>query len=407
MFRSLLIAAVLVLAAAAIAQPEPGQLVFVESVPMEADLDLPDVPDAPGVWLDLVESAQTSLDIFTFYFSPNPDGVGALQPVLAAVEDRAKNGVTVRALSEHKFYKTYPETHDRLVANPTVEARLLDLSDSWGGVLHAKGMIIDGERFYLGSQNWDWRALEHIHELGIVVNHQTMAADLGRLYALDWAMAGGEELPPLREAVPDTAEWGPVRMLTTSSGSECEAVLAASPRQGLPEGIPWDLPLLVDLIDNAASRVRLQLLSYNPGDRDGGWWPALDNALRQAASRGCTVELLFSNWAKRHYMLHHIKSLSVLKNIEVRFSNIPEWSGGFVPFARVDHAKFVTCDGNALWLGTSNGSRDYFYSSRNLSLFLRGEGCTEVPDAFFERSWTAEHTETVDPCGEYEPPRRQ
>ncbi len=408
---SRIVATLLLVSAATIglAQDEPpGTVTFVESVPTEADLDLPEVPDAPAVWLDLVEGARRSLEVFTFYFSPNPDGVGPLRPILAAIEERAGSGVAVRLLSDRKFHETYPETSDRLGAVEGIESRLIDGQAAWGGgVLHAKGMIIDGERFFLGSQNWDWRALEHIHELGALVSHEAMAADLGRIYDLDWALAGGEDPPAVRHDVPAVPEWSPIRMLTLPDGDACEAVLAASPPHALPPGVPWDLPLLVEQIDDAAERVRLQLLSYNPGDRDGGWWPDLDNSLRRAAARGCEVQIIFANWSKRSYMLTHIQSLAVLPGIEIRFTNIPAWTGGFVPFARVEHAKYVTCDGRALWLGTANGSRDYFHQSRNISLFLRGPGCTNEADAFFERSWNSSYAETVDPCGEYEPPRRQ
>ncbi len=403
-----LIASALVLfaATAIAAEPAPGTITFVESVPAETDLDLPEVPNAPAVWLDLVDGATRTLDIVSFYVSPNPDGMGPLRPVLAAVEARAAAGVQVRLLSDLKFHETYPATIDRLGAEAGIEARLLDARAAWGGVLHAKAMIIDDARFYVGSQNWDWRALEHIHELGAVVEHPAMTRDLRRIYDIDWALAAGEPVPPLRTDVTDEPQWSPSRRLTTPDGAVCDAVLAASPPQALPEGVPWDLPLLIDTIDRAGTRVRLQLLSYNPGDRDGGWWPALDNALRRAEARGCDVQIIFSNWAKRSYMLPHIQSLAVLPHIEVRFTNIPEWSGGHVPFARVEHAKYLTCDGDALWLGTSNGSRDYFHRSRNLSVFLRGDGATTQADAFFERSWNGPYAETVDPCGRYEPPRR-
>ena len=404
---SLALASLLVTGAAA-QTAAPGTITFVESVPVETDLDLPELPDAPGVWLDLVEGAEHSLDVFTFYFSPNPDGVDRLNPILAAIEARAAAGVRVRLLSDRRFHQTYPETSDRLGQVAGIEARLFDGEAAWGsGVLHAKGMIIDERRFFLGSQNWDWRSLEHIHELGALVEHAAMAGDLGRIYALDWALAGGEPAPAVRDAVPDTPEWTPVRALELPGGEVCEAVLAASPPHALPPGVPWDLPLLIDQIDTARERVRLQLLSYNPGDRDGGWWGDLDNALRRAAARGCEVQLIFSNWAKRAYMLPHIQSLAVLPRIEVRFTSIPEWSGGFVPYARVEHAKYATCDGRALWLGTANGSRDYFHQSRNVSLFLRGEGCAAAADHFFARSWGSSYAETVDPCGEYEAPRRQ
>ncbi len=402
------LAALLAAAASASAAAEPGTIVFVESVPVETQLDLPELPDAPEVWLDLVQGARRSLDIFSFYVCPAPDSAGALTPILQAAEERARQGVAVRLLSDAKFHKTYPETHDRFQTLPGIEARLFDGRQAWGGgVLHAKGMIIDGERFFLGSQNWDYRALSHIHELGAVVNHPDLAADMARIFAIDWALSGSELAPDRGEHPGHEPVFAPARRLTTPTGAECQAVLAASPPQALPAGVPWDLPLLVDQIDAAQERVRLQMLSYNPGDRDGGYWSELDQALRRAAARGCEVQVILANWSKRHYMLPHVQSLAVMPHIEVRFTNIPEWSGGFVPFARVEHAKYATCDGRALWLGTANGSRDYFHQSRNVSLFLRGEGATTEADAFFEKSWSSPYAETVDPCAAYEPPRRQ
>lgn len=410
MTRALTCSLFLTLASLACAS-EVGRITFVESVPMETEehLDLPDLPGAADVWLDLVRGARRSLDIFSFYVSPDPDGQCPLRNVLDAIEARARDGVGVRLLSDAKFHRTYPETHDRFAALDHIDARLIDGNRAWGGgVLHAKGMIIDGERFFLGSQNWDWRALEHIHELGVVVEHQELAADLVRLYDLDWAQAG-ESVgpPPPPEQGRTEAVFGPVRPLTLPDGRVCDAVLAASPPHALPPGIPWDLPLLIDQIDRATTRVRLQMLSYKPGDRDGSYWDVLDRALRRAAGRGCEVQIIVADWSKRDDVVPHLKSLAVLPRMEVRFTSIPEWSGGFIPFARVDHAKFVTCDGDALWLGTSNGSRDYFHQSRNISLLLRGDGAAGAADRFFEASWTSPYAEPVDPCAAYEPPRRQ
>ena len=34
----------------------------------------------------------------------------------------------------------------------------------WGGIQHAKFFVVDGREFFLGSQNWDWRALEAVYK---------------------------------------------------------------------------------------------------------------------------------------------------------------------------------------------------------------------------------------------------
>lgn len=401
-----------------------GTLQFVESWPCETDLDLPDLPEAAKVWLEMIEAAQHSIDIETFYISARPDAPGALAPVLEALAAAADHGVRIRVLSDAGFYQTYPEIVDRLGNLPGAESRLLDVKKLWGGVLHAKFFLVDGEQFFLGSQNWDWRALEHNRELGVRIQDPGLTAELQNVFEFDWSLAG--ILAEHQAAHPDSAAPGrkailsqlhqagvqvePVRTLDkpqhllTSGANEVSARLEVSP-QGWPACLSWDMIGLHKLMDSAQSELRLQLLSYNPSDREGNYYPVLDGKLRMAAARGVQVKIILANWAKRPYMLPYIQSLAVLPNVEIRFTNYPEWSGGFVPYARVEHAKFLVADSTACWLGTANWARSYFHESRNVSLFLEGAGVVLPVVEFFERGWHSEYAETVEPCGEYEPPR--
>jgi phosphatidylserine/phosphatidylglycerophosphate/cardiolipin synthase-like enzyme len=120
--------------------------------------------------------------------------------VVAAVEAAAKRGVKVRFVSSSSFYKTYPQIIDRLRgsigdgASPrgAAEGRgvlLLDFKAVAGGVLHAKYFIVDGETVYLGSQNFDWRSLSHIQELGVRVRDRAVAAAMAAMYDSDWCTA--------------------------------------------------------------------------------------------------------------------------------------------------------------------------------------------------------------------------
>jgi len=106
-------------------------------------------------------------------------------------------------------------------------------------------------------------------------------------------------------------------------------------------------------------------------------------------------------------MLPYAKSLAVLDNIEVRFTSIPPWSGGFVPFGRVEHAKYLVKDGDEAWLGTANWGRSYFHTSRNLSFFCEGEALAGDMARFFDQSWHSPYAETVEPGADYTPPRRK
>src|SRR5262249_18568894 len=117
-----------------------------------------------------------------------------------------------------------------------------------------------------------------------------------------------------------------------------------SPRGWLPDEGLWDLPRLVELIDGAHERVRVQLLTYQAASR-GRYFDELESALRRAAARGVTVELLVSDWCKRKGCIEGLKSLTVLPHVTVKLLTLPPASAGFVPYARVAHAKYLVVDG--------------------------------------------------------------
>ncbi|MDO9694112.1 MAG: phospholipase D-like domain-containing protein [Candidatus Latescibacteria bacterium] len=397
------LAALLLLAIAttspAASPPAAGSMQLVESVPAETVLDQPDLPEARDVWPAMIASARSTLDIEVFYISADPARDDALDAVLAEVSAASARGVRVRLLADRGFHKTYPEWIDAIGGLAGAEVRLLDARRLWGGVQHAKFFVVDGRDCFVGSQNWDYRALEHIRELGARFASPAVAAAVGAVFAHDWALAG-DEPPPA--ATVGAGPW----TLETGGGATSTVRFAASPPQALPPGVPHDEPLLVDLIDRAAHEVRLHLLSYGVTERDGTYYATLDAALRRAAARGVQVKVILSNWAKRASALPHIKSLAVLDNVEVRFTNIPQWSGGFIPFARVEHPKYLVKDGDEAWLGTANWGRDYFHESRNLSFFFAAGPVAGDMARWFDTSWNSPYAEVVDPCAEYAPPPR-
>ncbi|PIE64621.1 MAG: hypothetical protein CSA24_03020 [Deltaproteobacteria bacterium] len=400
-----------------------GTLQFLESWPEGTVLDTPAFSEAYRIWPQVLRGARKSIDVGSFYYSRKGDGRDAdgpdsaadrLLPSTAALRGAAERGVAVRVLGDAKFQKNYPEFLAEMAALPGATSRAVDLGPLWGGVMHAKYFVVDDRILYVGSQNWDWRALTQIRELGALIDHPGLAAKLKRVFAMDWALAGDDadrkranrDRAHQALADPAFADLRPAR-LQTPDGRLVDAYLAASPRAGLPTGIPWDLPLLREMIDGATKSVRCQVLSYHVSDRDGGYFPDLDVALRRAAARGVQVRLLVSNWSKVSYKLPWLQSLAAVRNITVKFSNIPQLQDGFIPYGRVEHPKYMVVDGTAAWVGTSNWSGDYFHSSRNVSLFFRGAGAAEPLEEFFARGWDSPYTEVVDPCGEYTPPRRK
>jgi phosphatidylserine/phosphatidylglycerophosphate/cardiolipin synthase-like enzyme len=420
-------AVALALAAAvspAYAQPAGGVTV-VETFPTGTSLDHRDVPDAWKVWPEMIEGARWRLDVAAFYVSDREGG--RLERVLEAWEAAGARGVRVRVLADAGFYDTYPETLDRLAEMPGIQVRLLDYRDLEGGPLHAKYFVVDGREAYVGSQNFDWRALEHIHEVGLRIDVPGYAWALEEVFEADWERGvplgnAGAEADSLR-SLPETATLPPsLRLAATearsarpappfdwveSSGDTARLWPAFSPSGDLPRGEDWDLPQILDLIDGARDSLQLTGLSYSPVSRDGSYWEVIDVALRGAANRGVTVRLLVSNWSTRAPKIDHLKSLALVPGVEVRIVSIPEAKEGFIPFARVTHAKYLTVDGEWCWLGTSNWEQSYFVTSRNVGVVLESPEITGILERDFKTLWESPYAEAVRAEREYTPPRIQ
>src|SRR5262249_29633877 len=313
-------------------------------------------PKADAVWREMIDGARRSVDLSEFYATSQPGG--RLEPVIAALGRAAARGVRVRFLVDAGFARSESATVEVLERMPGVAPRRLDWGARGGGVLHAKYFIVDGADAYLGSQNFDWRSLAHIQELGVRARLPEVAAALEDLFETDWALAGGG--PAAARA--HRAGW---RFPLAVDGAQ--GTLAAGPRGWLPHEGRWALPMLVALIDGARERVRAQVLTYQAA-RNGRYFDELESALRRAAARGVAVELLVSDWCKRKGCIEGLKSLTVLPNVTVKLLTLPPASGGFIPYARVAHAKYLVVDGARAWIGTGNWERDYFYDSRNVSL---------------------------------------
>ncbi|MBU1070164.1 hypothetical protein KJ975_11420 [Myxococcota bacterium] len=357
---------------------------IVESWPVETDLGLSDIPDAHEVWPAMIDGATRTLEIAHFYISDAPGG--RMEPVLSAVERAAARGVAVRLLVDEKFYAKYPVSVERFARGGKIQVRRLDLS-ARGGVMHAKYFIVDGRDTYLGSQNFDYRSLEHIHEIGVRVRSPEIAEVFTGLFEYDWAAAGGQKPP-------STPQPAPVPPVTVRVGAdEVRLAPAASPQDLLPPGLPWELPLLLARLDAARSTLDVEVLTYTIKTPAGQPWTLLDEALRRAAGRGVHVRLLVSEWAlrdaagKRSDGADALTALGKVPGVSVRVLVIPTSAKGEIPFARVAHAKYLVADGKSAWVGTSNWESRYFTASRNVALFLEGRAVAGPLARIFEHAW--------------------
>ncbi|BDU74499.1 phospholipase D-like domain-containing protein [Mesoterricola silvestris] len=363
-----------------------GLTQLIQSIPRETPLAHPDLAFAKDAWIQVIRGAKSRLDFAEFYIAQEPGG--ALEEVLQELERAGARGVKIRfILSAGRMLEQDPASVARLRRVKNLELRTFDLKGISTGILHAKYFLADGREGVLGSQNFDWRALEHIHELGIRTTDPALVDRLQEVFEVDWRFAGDKSLPPAARPVP--APLGP-------------AELVASPPFLSPGTVRPALDALVQLLGEARSSIRVQLLTYSPVARNR-YWPALDTALRAAAVRGVKVDLLVSDWVFKSRGLDHLKSLALIPNIDVRIASIPEASTGHIPFSRTIHSKYVVIDGAVLWVGTSNWEEDYFQASRNVEAILRQPDLARQGGEIYEKLWTSPYVRKLEPMKAYAP----
>jgi phosphatidylserine/phosphatidylglycerophosphate/cardiolipin synthase-like enzyme len=383
-------------AAAPATAPATAAIQLVQSIPAETDLAQPDLPYAKDVWLEMIRGARSRLDIAQFYVSAreggSAGGEGAdearlgpdpLAEVLAELERAGARGVKTRFLVSNDLLKDHPKTLERVKGVKGLELRVYDLSKITDGILHAKYWVVDGREVFVGSQNFDWRALSQIHETGARITDARLAAGLTRVFDVDWRLAGEGKAPD------------PRKLAREKRVEQGEIELVASPAQLNPPGIRAAEAALTELLGSARKSVRVQLLNYNPAEGKE-FWPVIDNALRSAATRGVSVKLLVSDWNTKEPAFSHLRSLARIPGLEVRMASIPEHSAGKIPFARVIHSKYLLVDEDALWLGTSNWGRDYFRSSRNVELIIKRREPVMKVGEIFSKLWDSKYTKKID-----------
>ncbi|OGR77344.1 MAG: hypothetical protein A2X32_04035 [Elusimicrobia bacterium GWC2_64_44] len=379
-----------------------AELQIVESAPDETVYGSTLAARPQAVWLEMIGASKKTLDIEQFYIADQAGEV--LEPVLAAVKDAAKRGVKVRFLVDKVMLKESERSLPAL-KEAGVETRVIDFKKAGGGVQHAKFFIVDGAEAYVGSQNFDWRSLKHIHEVGVRIKSAAAAADLELVFRADWALAGGAEprkmfdnkKVALSVSKPEKAQLG---------GGEVTYSLAYSPVGYAPKGADTEISALLKALGAAKKTVRGQVMNYALQEHGSKRWAELDSAFRKAAARGVKVELVFADWTMGGKGDRDIKALAKTEGVHIKISSLPPHSSGFVPFARVEHSKYLVLDGETSYISTSNWGPGYFLTSRGVAVFIKGHAAAAVLEDIFAKTWAGPYVQPVDPMKEYQPVKR-
>ena len=381
------------------------EIEIVESIPLETPLEKSDLPRTLNVWLKMINEAKESVDIETFYFA-NEKGK-LLEQIIAALKDAAGRGVIVRIIADSGFYSKNDKSVDELEGIKNITIKKIPFSNLAGGVMHAKYFIADKINVFTGSQNFDWRALIHIHEIGIRVKNKDMGRTFSELFETDWKLCDNNFYGITNMAVHFFVNKdNPVTVSSDKYGQVMMYPAFSPPDLNMP-GLSSEEDELIKIIDNSKNRLLIQMYSYSPKTRSKEIkYDRIDNALRSAASREVKVKIIFSDWAIRDEATDFIKSLSAEKNIEIKFSSIPQYSAGFIPYSRVEHCKYFISDNNISWISSSNWEQSYFKNSRNATIVTDNIRINEELEKVFYRSWDSNFTEKVDIDRKYESVKR-
>ena len=398
---SVVVSAALSVAAPARAEFSIPGFELVQTAPVETPLHSDDLRGAAVVWTELFDNAKSEIVIGQFYAVNKPGS--AFEKVVEHLAAAGKRGVKIRFLLDQKGVGlSEKSTIDQLKAIPNLELRILDFNKLTGnGIIHAKYLVVDGATAYVGSQNFDWRSFEHIHETGLRITDAKVAAQVLAIFNQDWRA----------QALTTQGLKAPVLNVKTETGDIRQgAFLLASPNQYNPSGVGDSESGLPALLADAKSEVRIQLLDYAPlsygpkGTRP--YYAVIDNAVRAAANRGVKIKLMVSNWNLEQPALVYLKSLAILPNVEIRVVTLPVASTGFIPFARVIHSKTMVIDNQVAWVGTSNWAGGYMDLSRNLEVVMRNEKMAQRLAAMQEQTWSSQYAQALDINKQYAKPAK-
>ena len=368
----------------------------VATIPVETTLGKAGTENPADTWVKMIEGAKKTIDLGHFYMETKENE--PLERVIQALIDAAGRGVRVRILVGTAVNASMAENTNAVLSRfkdrQNIEITSFNWKELTGGIIHAKYMIVDSCDVYIGSQNFDWRALKHIHETGLHIKSIAFGTALSQIFEADREYNRGDKTA--YQKLPKYP-W-----VSFKNGN----FLVGSPDEYNPPSVKSAIKTLVDLIDHAKKKITIQLLDYSTDiPRSEEKFTAIDNALRRAAARGVQVRLLVSDWNKDKPEVESIQALAKLKNFEVKFATIPEFSGGYIPYARVIHSKVMRIDDTISWVGTSNWGYGYFYKSRDVEVVTHIKEVARVLDQLFNELWKSSYTYFVDPAKEYTPPK--
>ncbi len=381
---------------------------LVESVPVETTLEKSGLTRTFDVWLEMFNNAKQSIDIETFYFANETNE--PLEKILESLKIAASKGVKIRIIVDKSFYEQNEKSVDLLEGINNIEIKKIPFKTIKNGVMHAKYFIIDREEIFLGSQNMDWRAIKHIHEIGARVKSKKLADVFLKIFETDWQLCENPDINNIKVLYEKNATLinskNPLKIFDEYYG-KIFLYPAFSPKDLTPNGYSDEEAELIKIIRKSKKRIHILMFAFSPLERKSSeTYERIERELKKAAKRGVDIKIVFSDWAIKEGVTEYIKELSKTKGIEIKFSTIPIYSLGYIKYARVDHSKMFISDYKTSWISTSNWEKSYFYNCRNATLIIRNKKINEELDGVFNSVWESRYAEKIDINFDYKPVKR-
>ncbi|XP_066259189.1 5'-3' exonuclease PLD3-like isoform X1 [Euwallacea similis] len=377
-------------------------------------------PATFDVWMGLINNAQKSIDIASLYWTlrqsevyPDPSSIKGEKIFQALLKAGTERGISIR-IAQNAPSQNYPNVDTEfLIKRKAAQVRSLNFVRLLGaGVLHTKMWIIDNKHVYIGSANMDWRALTQVKEMGVgIFNCSALAEDASKIFEVYWALGANNSVIPDQWPSNFSTHYNMQSPLNMIYENETfQTFLSSSPLPFNPSGRTNDIDALLNVIKHAEKFVYIAIMDYIPlmvYTPKRLFWPIIDNAIRTVAiEHKVKVKLLISKWnhsrpAEDNFLrsIQDVNQAYPGVSIEVKRFVVPANNEQRkIPFARVNHNKYMVTD-NTAYIGTSNWSGDYFTNTAGVAfvlhdpIFDRNAKHTTIRSelqAVFERDWTSE-----------------
>nr|XP_060639662.1 5'-3' exonuclease PLD3 [Anolis sagrei ordinatus] len=410
---------------------DPCRVTLVESIPEGLIYDDNSTinPSIFEAWMNILGDARSTVDIASFYWTLSDEDTHTHDPsssqgeeVLSELLKLPNRGVSVR-IAVNPPSAHMPCSDLRKLEESGAQIRKVNLPRLTSGILHTKFWIVDQMHLYIGSANMDWRALTQVKELGVAVyNCSCLAQDLGKMFEAYWALGlPNATIPSPWPANFSTAYNKETPLALQFNGTDAGVFFSSAPPALCATGRTEDLQALLGVIDEAQEFVYIAVMNYLPTmefSHPRRFWPAIDNFLRKAAyERQVRVHLLVSCWKhSKGNMFPFLRSLNAMQdnrthyNVEVRLFVVPaNESEARIPYARVNHSKFMVTD-KVAYIGTSNWSGDYFLHTAGSALVVNQSDTEagiqptlrEQLQAVFERDWDSQYSRELNSLGQWQ-----